>query len=80
MDMENKLKTLIEKYKNRCKEIEDQWCSIDEDGKAVFDYDGDYDDQLMTAEVESEYYTLLSVIEELLRLETTEDNSENKEI
>lgn len=73
--MENKLKNLIEKYKNRCKEIEDQWCSIDEDGEAVFDYDGDYDDQLMTAEAESEYYTLLSVIEELLGLLEYEVNN-----
>ena len=66
--MENKLKLLIEKYKNRCEEIKEQWCSIDENGEPVFDYECDYDDQLMTTEAESEYYTLLNVVEELEEL------------
>ena len=66
--MENRIRVLIEKYKSRCEEIEEQWCSIDENGEPVFDYECDYDDQLMTTEAESEYYTLLNVIEELEEL------------
>lgn len=73
--MENKLKNLIEKYKDKCKEIEDQWCSIDENGEPIFNYECDYDDQLMTAEAESEYYTLLNVIEELEELLECEVNN-----
>ena len=73
--MENKLKNLIEKYKNKCEEIENQWCSIDEDGEPIFNYDCDCDDQLLTAEAESEYYTLLNVIEELEELLECEVNN-----
>ncbi len=63
--MKNKLKELIEMYKKRCKLIEAEWCTIDKDGEPVFSYDCDFDDQCSTAEAESEYYTLLGVIDEL---------------
>ncbi len=63
--MKNKIIKLINKYNDRCKQIENECCILDENGEAIFNYDCDYDDQLMTTEIESEYYTLLNVIEEL---------------
>lgn len=73
--MKTKIRNLINKYADRCKEIENQWCSIDENGEPVFDYACDYDDQLMTTEAESEYYILLNVIEELEELLECEVNN-----
>lgn len=63
--MKTRIRNLINKYKDRCKQIEDEWCTFDSENEPVFDYDCDFDDQLMTTEIESEYYTLLNVIEEL---------------
>lgn len=63
--MKNKIKKLIERYQARCNQIEKEWCTIAENGRPRFNYEVDYDDQVMTAEAESEYYTLLDVIDEL---------------
>ena len=63
--MKNKIKKLIEKYQIKCNQIEKEWCIIAENGKPRFNYECDCDDQVMTAEAESEYYTLLTVIDEL---------------
>lgn len=63
--MKEKIKSLINKYLTRCNQIEEEWCTIDESGEPQFNYDCDYDDQLMTAEIESEYCTFLAVIADL---------------
>lgn len=63
--MREKIKKLINNYQIRCRQIEEEWCTIDESGEPQFNYDCDYDDQLMTAEIESEYCTFLAVIADL---------------
>lgn len=63
--MKSELKKLIAKYKERCEIIiKDSGATMTEDGP-MFNYDCDYDDQMMSAELESEYYTFLAVIEDL---------------
>lgn len=63
--MKNKLEKLITKYEERCDSIiKDSGATMMEDGP-VFNYDCDADDQVMSAELESEYYTFLAVIEDL---------------
>ena len=66
--MKEKIKNLINSYQARCKQIEEEWCTIDESGEAIFNYECDYDDQLMIAEIESEYCTFLAVIADLEEL------------
>ena len=63
--MKTKIRELINKYKDRCKQIEKDWCTFDWKNEPMFNYEVDCDDQVSTAEAESEYYTLLNVIEEL---------------
>ena len=63
--MKDRLKKLIADYKERCENIlKDSGATMAEDGP-MFNYDCDYDDQMMSAELESEYYTFLAVIEDL---------------
>jgi len=63
--MKNELKKLIAKYEERCEIIiKDSGATMTGDGP-VFNYDCDADDQVMLAELESEYYTFLAVIEDL---------------
>ena len=66
--MKEKIKNLINKYQDRCNQIEEEWCTTDETGEPQFNYECDYDDQLMIAEIESEYYTFLAVITDLEEL------------
>lgn len=63
--MKDKLKKLIADYEERCEIIiKDSGATMTEDGP-MFNYDCDYDDQMMSAELESEYYTFVAVIEDL---------------
>ena len=63
--MKNRLKKLIANYEERCEIIiKDSGAAMTEDGP-IFNYDCDYDDQMMSAELESEYYTFLAVIKDL---------------
>ena len=63
--MKNELKKLIAKYEERCDSIiRDSGAVMTDDG-LLFNYDCDADDQIMSAELESEYYTFLAVIEDL---------------
>lgn len=57
------IQNLINKYTERCNKILEESTVNGE-----FDYNCDADDQVLTAEAETEYYTLLNVIEDLKKL------------